>query len=161
MMSKRVVAPQYRIRSPEGSHELSIIRGFDDPEEFSVAEIDRMWGHHKAVFALAEDPALSPYQRIIGYSVIRCRSNRLEVVRVCVKPTYRRRGIATLLLKRAGTQGMSSSCGQSVAMVSDRRLDLHNLLSGAGFRCTEIREDYFAAGHHAYRFVAARKPESD
>lgn len=93
--------------------------------------------------------------RVAGYMMYMMSRDRFVIVAMAVDPCDRRRGCGSRLLeylkRRVRANHDRNRTLECVA--SDRQVDGHLFLKGAGFLATEVMSHHFGPDHDGYRFV--------
>jgi len=85
----------------------------------------------------------------VAYLVIRIVSDEMEILKILVKPDYRRQGIARSLLKKALEIAQDLDLNILYLEVSKKNLVALSLYKNFGFKEYEIRKNYYAKGEDA------------
>ncbi len=87
--------------------------------------------------------------KIIAYLVVRIVLDEMEILKILVKPEYRKRGIAKSLLNKALKLAQELNLNIIYLEVSKKNTVAFSLYKNFGFKEYEIRKDYYTKGEDA------------
>lgn len=92
--------------------------------------------------------------RIIGFIIYERMKKRLQLLNLAIHPKYRRRGIASTLIKKVTTRKEDDACIIVAAEVRESNLSCQLLLKNCGFIASQILPKYYVdTEEDAYEFL--------
>jgi ribosomal-protein-alanine N-acetyltransferase len=138
-----------------------VVRDFEERDLGAVLEVERSSfdrPYDEQLFrALAEEPNVflvaEVDRRIVGYLAAVIERDTLHIVSVAVCPLWRRRGVATTLLRRAFEKGVSLGLDQAALEVDVENTDALKVYRALGFTSRATLTHYYHNGHDALLMV--------
>ena len=112
-----------------------------------ITEVDKPRAH----MFCAACPSCEGNGKCIGYVLFQKVSLGISIIKIVVLLEYRRQGIGRLLLRGVIDFALANNiklCWLNVEVSNSTALSLYK---SEGFISTDLREDFYATGRHAYR----------
>jgi ribosomal-protein-alanine N-acetyltransferase len=143
------VFPHVRFLTRLDLPHLAAVERSSFAEPWSEEEASRCLGEPQTIGMAAALPG-SP---IVGFLIFEVQPHRVELLRVAVDPSWRRRGVGKALLAALADALTYEGIGQPIRIVvHDANLDAHQFFRSQGFRAERVLRRHFPDGD-GYVFV--------